>query len=344
MGAATHGQPGGTAPVPCGRPAFATGDDLLPAGPPRLRGGPLFCVPCPLGDRGNLSATNQRWQAVVRLVRLPDTTRPLESRAGASWGLFCARCRARLSEAGGARGEILMLKILFACARTGQFVPTGLRRSLSLTQARVRGEAERRGESAPRFGPRRRRVIFCFCSARWRRWPRRSELRGQLRQAGDRNSTTWGALLVFSHPRARARRSRAARRIRRRALGRGGAELFFVFALLAGGGGRGALSYGVSFAKRAIATARHGRVARFLSPARACEAKPSGAANRRRALGRGGAELFFVFALLAGGGGRGALSYGVSFAKRAIATARHGARCSFSLTRARVHYKIGQDP
>ena len=183
---------------------------------------------------------------------------PWSSRAGASWGLFCARCRARLSEAGGARGEIFMLKILFACARSGQFVPTGLRRSLSLTQARVRGEAERRGKSAPRFGPRRRRVIFCFCSARWRRWPRRSELRGQLRQAGDRNSTTWGALLVFSHPRARARRSRAARRNRRRALGRGGAELFFVFALLAGGGGRGALSYGVSFAKRAIATARHG--------------------------------------------------------------------------------------
>ena len=52
----------------------------------------------------------------------------------------------------------------------------------SLTRAHARGEAERRGELAPRFGPRRRRVTF------------------------------------------------------------------FVFALLGGGGGRGALSYGVSFA------------------------------------------------------------------------------------------------
>ena len=48
-----------------------------------------------------------------------------------------------------------------------------------------------------------------------------------------------------------------------------GAALFFVFALLAGGGGCGALSYGVSFAKRAIATARHGRVASFCSLRRA---------------------------------------------------------------------------
>ena len=39
--------------------------------------------------------------------------------------------------------------------------------------------------------------------------------------------------------------------------------------MIDGDGGCGALSYGVSFAKRAIATARHGRVACFLSPARA---------------------------------------------------------------------------
>ena len=50
---------------------------------------------------------------------------------------------------------------------------------IAASRARARGARE--------FGPRRRRVIFCFCCARRRRWPRRSELRGQLRQEGDRN-------------------------------------------------------------------------------------------------------------------------------------------------------------
>ena len=38
---------------------------------------------------------------------------------------------------------------------------------------RARGGAERRGESAPSFGPRRRRFIFGGRSDRRRRWPRR---------------------------------------------------------------------------------------------------------------------------------------------------------------------------
>ena len=40
--------------------------------------------------------------------------------------------------------------------------------------------ARRRGGSGPRCGPGRRRFIFA-------QWPRRCELAGQLRQAGDRN-------------------------------------------------------------------------------------------------------------------------------------------------------------
>ena len=88
------------------------------------------------------------------------------------------------------------------------------------------------------------------------------------------------------------------------------------------------------------------RVDPFCAFARAREAKPSGAANRRRALGLGGAELFFVFALLAGGGGRGALSYGVSFAKPAIATDDMGGLrrcCSLSGNREIFQEKQGGD-
>ena len=78
------------------------------------------------------------------------------------------------------------------------------------------------------------------------------------------------ALPVFSRPRARARRSRAARRIRA-ALWAAAPPIYFWrmrFAVIDGDGGCGALSYGVSFAKRAIATARHG--SGFLTGAAAC--------------------------------------------------------------------------
>ena len=207
---------------------------------------------------------------------------------------------------------------------------------------------------------------------------------------------------VFSHPRARARRSRAARRIRA-ALWAAAPPIYFWrmrFAVIDGDGGCGALSYGVSFAKRAIATARHGlrtcsrsafsplrrgrsrplatalnlhvkrgRVACFLSPARAREAKPSGAANPRRAVGRGAADLFLANAFccdrrrrwlrrselrgqLRQAGDRNSTTWpsdvlALRFfapATGPIATARDriefacekGARCLFSLTRARA--------
>ena len=260
----------------------------------------------------------------------------------------------------------------FSPLRRGRSRPLATALNLHMKRGRVAsfrspaGAGARESRAADLF------LANAFCCDRRRRRPRRSELRGQLRQAGDRNSTTWPSdvlALRFFAPAtgpiatARDRIEFAYERGRvasfRSPAGAGAREsappIYFWrmrFAVIDGDGGRGALSYGVSFAKRAIATARHGlrtcsRSA--FSPLRRGRSRPLATAlnlhmkrgrvaSFRSPAGAGAREsappIYFWrmrFAVIDGDGGRGALSYGVSFAKRAIATARHGLRtCSRS--------------
>ena len=82
----------------------------------------------------------------------------------------------------------------------------------ALSALAIFAQSRARARGAREFGPRRRRFIFGFCCARRRRWPRRSQVRGQLRQHGDRNRRHAAFILMARISRARVRgRSRATR-------------------------------------------------------------------------------------------------------------------------------------